>query len=115
MYAMDFTQVGANIQKALVQRGMTQQSLADRLGVSKQVMSKIVKGSKAINVTELSRIATILAATTDELLTVTTKAASKGPNLAFMGIIKDEKTRGKVDLLRTAIDQILLLEELTNG
>ena len=114
MYAMNFSQVGANIQKALNQRELTQQSLADRLGISKQVMSKIVNGNKAINVTELSKIAVILSTTTDELLTVTTKETNRGPSLAFMGIVKDEKTKGKVDLLRTAIDQIHLLEELTN-
>ena len=36
MYAMDFAQVGANIQKKLDIKGMTQQGLADALGISKQ-------------------------------------------------------------------------------
>ena len=35
MYAMDFTQVGANIQKQLDGKGFTQQSLADELSISK--------------------------------------------------------------------------------
>ncbi|MDF2487067.1 MAG: hypothetical protein K0R46_3235, partial [Herbinix sp.] len=39
MYAMDFAQVGANIQEKLVKMEMTQQSLADALGISKQVMN----------------------------------------------------------------------------
>ena len=50
MYAMDFAQVGANIQEQLDRKGFTQQSLADELGISKQVMNKIIKGNKAINV-----------------------------------------------------------------
>ena len=33
MYAMDFAQVGANIQKKLVEKEMTQQNLADALGI----------------------------------------------------------------------------------
>ena len=41
MYAMDFAQVGANIQKQIDIKGFTQQSLADAMGISKQVMNKI--------------------------------------------------------------------------
>ena len=44
MYATDFSQVGSNIQKHLVAKGFTQQRLADELGISKQVMNKIIKG-----------------------------------------------------------------------
>ncbi len=114
MYAMSFSQVGANIQRTLSARGLSQQNLADKLGISKQVMSKIINGNKAINVTELSRIASILNSTTDELLTVNSEVVASEPSLAFMGMITDPKTREKVDLLRTAIDQIHLLEELVN-
>lgn len=114
MYAMNFIQVGKNISNVMTQRGMTQQNLADKLGISKQVMSKIIKGNKAINVTELSQIASILGSTTDSLLTVESNTLSREPGLAFMGIIKDDETRAKVELLRSAIDQIHLLEELAN-
>ena len=113
MYAMNFTQVGKNISYVMTQRGMTQQNLADKLGISKQVMSKIIKGNKAINVTELSHIASILGSTTDSLLTVESNIINHKPTLAFMGMIKDEDTHSKVELLRNAIDQIQLLEELS--
>ena len=86
MYAMDFAQVGANIKKSLDIKGFTQQSLADALGISKQVMNKIIKGNKAINVNELAKIADIL-----------------------------EKTLEKVNLMSTAIDEIHMLEELLNA
>lgn len=114
MYAMNYSQVGKNISNVMTQRGMTQQNLADKLGISKQVMSKIMKGNKAINVTELSQIASILGSTTDSLLTVESNTINCEPSLAFMGMIKDDKTRTKVELLRNAIDQIHLLEELAN-
>ena len=45
-----FKQVGNNIQNILTAQGKTQQFLAEKLGVSKQVMNKIVSGTKAINV-----------------------------------------------------------------
>ena len=111
MYATDFAQVGRNIQIELGAKHMTQQRLADALGVSKQVMSKIVKGSKAINVGELGKIASILGTTTDCLLTI----AEVSPQLlsfSFLGRVRNEGTKGKIELLKTVIDEIRLLEEL---
>jgi transcriptional regulator with XRE-family HTH domain len=108
---MDFAQVGANIQDKLIERGMTQQSLADALGISKQVMNKIIKGSKAINVKELAKIADILSTSTDSLLTVETEVVT-ADSLSFMGVIHDETTRERVNLIRLAIDEIHMLEEL---
>lgn len=113
MYAMDFVQVGANIQSKLAEKEMTQQSLADALGISKQVMNKIIKGSKAINVNELARIADVLSTSTDALLTVGTESVT-GDSLSFMGDVHDEITRERVNLIRAAIDEIHMLEELLN-
>lgn len=111
MYAMNFAQVGANIQNKLVEKGMTQQSLADALGISKQVMNKIIKGSKAINVNELAKIAAILNTSADALLTVETEPVFVD-SLSFMGAVHDEAIRERVNLIRTAIDEIHMLEEL---
>ena len=111
MYAMDFAQVGANIQKQIDVKGFTQQSLADALGISKQVMNKIIKGGKAINVNELAKIAAIIGTTTDELLIVSGEPVSVD-SLSFMGNITDENTLEKVNLIRSAIDEIHMLEEI---
>ena len=111
MYASDFAQVGANIQTQLNKRRMTQQSLADALGISRQVMNKIIKGSKAINVNELTRIAAVIGTTTDELLTVESEPATID-SLSFMGSVTEGETLEKVNLIRDAIDQIHMLEEL---
>ena len=48
MYAMEFAQVGENIQHLLDERGMTQQNLAEALGISKQVVNKILRGIKLL-------------------------------------------------------------------
>lgn len=111
MYAMDFAQVGANIQKKLVEKEMTQQNLADALGISKQVMNKIIKGGKAINVNELTRIADILSTSADALLTVGMEPATF-ESLSFMGTVHDEVTLERINLIRTAVDEIHMLEEL---
>jgi len=114
MYAMDYAQVGANIQEQLSLKGIKQQELADALSISKQVMNKIIKGYKAININELAQIASVLGTTTDALLAVR-KETILPESLSFMGNIHDSKTREKVDLIRSAIDEIHLLEELVNG
>jgi transcriptional regulator with XRE-family HTH domain len=111
MYAMDFAQVGANIQNKLLEKEMTQQSLADALGISKQVMNKIIKGNKAINVNELAKIADILNTSTDTLLTVEVEPVA-ADSLSFMVDVHDEDTRERINLIRSAIDEIHMLEEL---
>ena len=113
MYATEFAQVGANIQKQLDAKNLTQQNLADALGISKQVMHKIVKGSKAINVSELAKIASVIGATTDELLASPNEPIS-ADKLSFMGSINDEETLKRVNLIRSAIDEIHMLEDLLN-
>lgn len=114
MYAGDFKQVGKNISIVMEEHGMTQQYLADQLGISKQVMSKIINGKKAINVAEISRIASILGSSIDMLLTVRNNSQEHKPVSVFMGEIHDEEARRNVELLRNAIDQIHLLEDLVN-
>lgn len=111
MYASDFAQVGTNIQKQLDLLGKTQQNLADALGISKQVMNKIIKGSKAINVTELSKIASVLGTTADDLLSVENMPAETD-SLSFMGSVTDDQTLEKVNTIRSMIDEICMLEEL---
>ena len=105
-----FEQVGCRIQEFLTQKKMTQQSLADNLKVSKQVMSKIINGSKAINIVEIVAIAKALGVTVDNLLSVKTiETPSHAFN--FMGKIENDNTKRKISILRDVIDEILFLEE----
>lgn len=108
-----FKQVGNNIQNVLVEKDMTQQSLANRLNISKQVMSKIIAGSKAINVAEISEIASVLEVSTDSLLSVKPIQSSRH-QFSFMGQVKDEATQEKILMLQTVIDEMLMLEEYAN-
>ena len=113
MYATDFAQVGRNIKATLDAMGKTQQFLADQLSVSKQVMNKIIKGTKAINVNEIAQIAAVLGVTIDSLLKVSDIPVPK-TSLSFMGHVTDEAMQEKIDFLRSAIDEIHLLEALVD-
>ena len=109
-----YKQVGKNIQGILAVQGKTQQFLADSLGVSKQVMSKIIAGIKAINVAEISKIANVLNVSADSLLAIKSEQ-EPSHNFAFMGQIENEETKNKVELLKTVIDEILMLEEYADA
>lgn len=111
MYTTQYTQVGTNIQKELDSRRMTQQKLAEEIGVSKQVMNKIIKGLKAINVNEISKIAAVLGVTTDKLLAFEMDPVPFS-NPSYMGKVKNEESQKKIDFIRSAIDDIHFLEEL---
>jgi len=113
MNAVFYSQVGSNIQTELDKRNMTQQSLADALRVSKQVMSKIVNGTKAINVDELTQIAHVLGISVDALLTVPDRNAPQH-NFSFMGRIQNAATKDKIEMLKTVIDEILFLEAMNH-
>ena len=105
-----FKQVGNNIQRILETQGKTQQYLADKISVSQQVISKIISGSKAINVMEITKIASALGVSTDCLL-VDEKTQPVIHSFSFMGQVKSEKTQEKIAFLQTVIDEILMLEE----
>ena len=87
-------------------------SLADELSISNHVMSKIIKGTKAINARELKKIASVLGTTRDSLLIVNIESETI-ESMAFMRTMQNEKIREKVEMLRSAINEILLLEELS--
>lgn len=111
MFAVDFAQVGDNIQKQMDMKGFTEQGLADELGISKQVMDKIIKGNKAINMRELAMIAFVMGTTADTLLTIGGERLS-ADNLCFMEDVTDERLLQKINLIRLAIDEIHMLEEV---
>jgi len=109
-----FKQVGNSIQKVLTAQGRTQQYLADRLGISKQVMNKIISGSKAINVAEISKIANVLGVSADSLLATNIEYEQKRV-FAFMGQVENTQTKEKLEFLKTVINEILMLEEHANA
>lgn len=112
MYTSNFIQVGRNIQTFLGAKGKTQQNLADAMGISKQVMSKIINGNKAINVNEITKIAEYLEISVDDILSVDSEMDYSESVVDFMGLIGDDSAREKVEHIMDAIDEIFLLEEL---
>lgn len=91
---------------------MTQESLADVLSISNHAMSKIIKGTKGINARKLKKFASVLGTTIDSLLIVNVESETI-ESIVFMRTMQDKEIREKVEMLRSNIDEILLLEELS--
>lgn len=109
-----FQQVGSNIQTVLREKDKTQQYLADSLNISKQVMSKIVMGAKAINVSEVSQIASALEVPVERLLNIK-EEEPQAHKFSFMGRVESKKTKEGIEILKTIIDEIMMLEEYANA
>lgn len=107
-----FENIGINILKVLNEKNMSQTELADKIGISKQVMSKIVKGQKSINALEIKKISEALSVKMDRLLEENTEIEQE-PVLMFMGKVK-EKNREKIKFLNVIINELIVMEEALN-
>ena len=107
-----FEQIGNNILQILKEKNINQTELAEKIGVSKQVLGKIVKGQKAINAFELRNIAEALNITVDDLL-AEKKEVDEKPLLMFMGEIK-KNTKKDMEFLTKVISEIISIEEALN-
>lgn len=92
---------------------MTQKQLADDIGISKQVMSKIVKGQKVINALEIKKIAEVLNVTVVKLV-VEKDVEFKEPVLMFTGSVNDNKNE-QFKFLNSVIGEIIRMEEVSDN
>jgi transcriptional regulator with XRE-family HTH domain len=108
-----FEQIGEKINQWLVDRGQTQSFFADRMGISKQVMSKIVNGKKAVNVEEVRKIAAIMGISVDELLGSSQEPPILNDPVMFMvGKTDNENTKEKLQFLNHVMNEMIELEDL---
>lgn len=104
-----YENVGKNILSILKEKGMTNSDLANAIGISKQVMGKIIKGQKAINIHEISIISKALNVSMEDLTRERNEIIEE-PKLYLHGDFSDN-TKGKIEFLNTVIKEIILMEE----
>ena len=107
-----FTTIGKNILERLEQIQLSQTDLAEKIGVSKQVVNKIVQGKKAINAMELDSIATVLKCTVDELIQNATDQTATDPFLLMMGSVSKSNTIEDLNFLYYMMDEMIRIETL---
>jgi transcriptional regulator with XRE-family HTH domain len=111
-----FEQIGEKIASWLDSQGETQSFFAERMGVSKQVMSKIVNGKKAINIDEITKIAGIIGVTVDELLKPKDiPQVIQEPILFMIGKLEKENTKEGLQFLNHVMNEMIELEEILHS
>lgn len=110
--------VGIRIVEILEVKGWKQEDLADKLNISKQVMSKILKGEKNINIVEIRNIADILNIDINTLLKpVDNTSLFKNQNdliqPTFMGRVSTEIGKEGIKKAMMIVDIINKYEELS--
>ena len=99
--------IGNNIQAELKKENKKQVDLPEEAEVSKQTMSKIMNGAKAINAIELHKISEYLHVSIDSLMKMPKKPMDMNVIHAFMGRVKTEEARKGIQLADELSDMIL--------
>lgn len=107
-----FVEIGKKIQAYLDAKHIKQTELAQQLGLSKQVMNKIIQGKKAINVEEIAKISSVLEVTVDELIRLEEPRLDQDAVFMLMGTIENQQTKEEIRFLNYVMDEMIELEEL---
>ena len=99
--------IANNIQAELKKENKKQVDLAEGIGVSRQTMSKIMNGARAINAIELHKISEYLHVSMDSLMKMPEKPMDTSVIHAFMGRVKTEEARKGIRLADELSDMIL--------
>ena len=99
--------IANNIQAELKKENKKQVDLAEGIGVSKQTMSKIMNGARAINAIELHKISEYLHVSMESLMRIPEKAMDTNVTHAFMRRAKTEEARKGIQLANKLSDMIL--------
>lgn len=106
-----FIQIGNKVRAFLEDKNMSQTDFAQQLGISKQVMSKIVLGKKAINVEEITKIASAMNVSLDYLIKYE-KPQLSNPFLVMMGSVSNPNTKDYLSFLDHVMDEMIELDKL---
>ena len=85
--------ISNNIMNVMKQNGKKQVDLAEYLGVSKQIISKMLSGARIINAVELQKIAKFLNVSMESLLKVPQMIPETNTVKAFMGRVESQAAK----------------------
>jgi transcriptional regulator with XRE-family HTH domain len=108
--------IANNILMRLKEQNKKQVDLADGIGISKQIISKMLNGSRAINAIELRKIAEYLGVTMDTLAKLPEVPQENNVIHAFMGRVTSEGGKNALAIADKISDMILFHSKVrTNG
>ena len=98
--------ISNNILQLMKQKGVKQIDLANYLGVSKQIVSKMLNGSRMINAIELQKIAEFFSVSMESLLQIPQTSTDSNTLKAFMGKVESEEAQKGLALADEVADLI---------
>ncbi|MBE6946348.1 MAG: helix-turn-helix transcriptional regulator [Ruminococcaceae bacterium] len=99
--------IANNILMRLKEQNKKQVDLADGIGISKQIVSKMLNGSRSINAIELRKIAAYLGVTMDALARLPEIPQDNNIVHAFMGRVTSEGGKNALAIADKLSDMIL--------
>ncbi len=99
--------VANNIADQMKKHNTKQIDLANAIGVKKQVMSKMLNGSRTISIAELHRIAEFFHVSTDNLMESPVAECEENVVMAFMGKVNTEAARDALHTVDELADMII--------
>ena len=107
--------VSQNVLALLKKKEKKQKDLARELGVSKQVMSNMLAGSRAINALELYQIATFLGVTMEKLMEIPVDTHNINPICAFMGEVNSDRAKRRLEIADEMADMVLFYARVSEN
>lgn len=104
--------IAHNVAALLKDSHMKQTDLADALGTSRQIVSKMLSGTRAINAMELKRIAEFLNTTMDALVKIPETLPNSDMVHVFMGKAKTESAKQCIACADEIIDMFVFYDRI---
>lgn len=105
--ALDYKLIGSRIHDARINKGFTQEVLAEKLDVSIAFLSRVERGTTEINLKRLSQICALLDVTEGEILNGSSSTSKSYLNSDFSGLLKScppEKLKLIYDISKVIIN-----------
>lgn len=109
--AVSYQEIGRRIAGYRNELGLSQEVIAERMGISRAVLSKIENGQKAINAMELQAVCTALGLSLGDLIEERPQSLA----LAFMGSAKTEPAKQAIASVDRLAEEYLWQLRIAKG
>ena len=99
--------VANNVIEQMKKKNVKQIELVNAIGVTKQVMSKMLNGSRMINIAELHKISEYFGIKMDDLMYESTVSQEENVVKVFMGKVNTEAAREALNTVDELADMII--------
>ncbi|MFW6029250.1 MAG: helix-turn-helix domain-containing protein [Halanaerobiales bacterium] len=108
--------VGNRIQERLDEIGWSQSRLAGELGVSRQIVNKIIHDRKNITLEEIKLIADILGISLEDLIQEKDEnEVEEDPLIAFMGEVDSQEAKDGLNKAKKIMDLIIFHRDVNDS